>query len=304
MRSGATTCRKCPIFGGIDHEVQSEEAAAHTLQKIEALAKSSSQSPQNQASQRHPSSQNDKAPTPLDSVDIVDQLAALNISKDSSPPKAAPPDALQPHAVEPDLADLLMAIVISDDPTPPQQASKLFSSRQEVQELGAPQIPDKFNSIPLRDARRSIAAVVRQPQVGVPATFETHVPRKETIGQDTLQNVRKEIESALQSLERPPEQTSDATAAWHDTLRTAAQKALFAGNSLQNLRRNRHLADLRSEVEKDLSGWEWYVVLSAAAFLQTLNHAIADIFSNPIAAASLEPVQYDASPQRMLSQTP
>ncbi|KAJ6565161.1 hypothetical protein DFH09DRAFT_1081824 [Mycena vulgaris] len=233
-----SSCEDCPIFGGY-HEVPTTAKVTHALEVRAA---------RELAAQRRESSDTPIPPLPSkhlrsdDENGLLGGMTRLTLN-DSGPNQqpSEPSDSETDHG----LPDMMTALILTDDgPNPHQQPSKLFSPRDEFQEMRAPNIPDNLRPIPLAQASRSITTLL---------THRMPVSRKKNKGKDILIAIREEVQAALTSLdldvhlERPEE-----VAAMHSTLDAAASAVVAAGESLQNLAGNYHLKELRDEVVSEV----------------------------------------------------
>ncbi|KAJ6602954.1 hypothetical protein B0H10DRAFT_1958024 [Mycena sp. CBHHK59/15] len=154
MPKGSTPCTSCPLSGGRTHYVPKCELTEHKL----ALARFREAQP------------------PV--------TAGLSLGDDADP--ASP-------LVDEQLADLITGLSLTDDgPNVRQQPSKLFSTRDDFQELRSSQIPSSFHPIPLSEATSSIQSLLgshAHPKIA-------SVPRDE----DVLNGIRSQVEIAQKNL--------------------------------------------------------------------------------------------------------
>ncbi|KAJ7789976.1 hypothetical protein B0H14DRAFT_2626590 [Mycena olivaceomarginata] len=126
---------------------------------------------------------------------LANTMSALTLTQPThvaiTPPTVAPDPPPLPS--EPDrLSNLLTALVIADDdPLPYHQPSKLFSSRAEVQEMIAPEIPSTFHPISTSEATRSISTLV---------THQMPVSQRKEHGKAILVKIQQDVGAALESL--------------------------------------------------------------------------------------------------------
>lgn len=139
---------------------------------------------------------------------------------------------------------MVTALILTDDgPNLGQQPSKLFSPRDEFQDMRAADIPDTFRSIPASEMRQSLTAVAHQ----IP------VPLHKTKGKNVLLETQKEVRAALETLGAEFDtENLDEVADMRARLDAAGNVVNSAAASVKNLPGNVHLKELRAIVVSDI----------------------------------------------------
>ncbi|KAJ6599573.1 hypothetical protein B0H10DRAFT_1959018 [Mycena sp. CBHHK59/15] len=124
------SCTSCPLVNGSTHKVLTSQRAQHNLEL--------------------------KAHRDREMEELAHTVSTLTLADGTQHDR-------QSHDMEL-LADMVTALALTDEgPNPSHQPSKLFSNRDEFQELHAPNIPAGFNPIPISEANASIASILRAP---------------------------------------------------------------------------------------------------------------------------------------------
>ncbi|KAK7046291.1 hypothetical protein R3P38DRAFT_2765148 [Favolaschia claudopus] len=255
------TCRNCPFTNGVDHEVTKEERDEHRLLVLQHHATAGSLP---------------HSATPA---------ASATLPAPHSAPEPRPPDE---NSLE-RLADLVTAMVLTDDgPTPLQQPSKLFDSREAVQEMRAPDIPEKFQPIPFDEASRSVATLIQRAATATPQMLPS--TRRSTKGKETLDEIDSRVTGAINSLTAPLARGT----AMLNTLATASETAQFATDTFRALKPNVNLKEQREHVESNIRILQKHIDVLSARIRTDEPISNDHGFSNPLAFAGVEPMRYNA----------
>ncbi|KAJ6626393.1 hypothetical protein B0H10DRAFT_1941949 [Mycena sp. CBHHK59/15] len=181
----------------------------------------------------------------------------------------------QSHSIE-GLADLVVALALTDEgPDISQQPSKLFSTRNEFQELRAPNIPTGFNPISISEANISIASLLGAPALSPqplrpiplvppppnPCKLESRFVKRD---QELLAEIERQVLAAENSLVIPEtfyQGNADDVALIRLALAGAARAVASASKSLKGVKKE---SQWRAEVLAKVKALDMRIVFIGA----------------------------------------
>ncbi|KAJ6579909.1 hypothetical protein B0H10DRAFT_2341830 [Mycena sp. CBHHK59/15] len=228
------SCTSCPLVNGSTHKVLTSQRAQHNLEL--------------------------KAHRDREMEELAHTVSTLTLADGTQHDR-------QSHDMEL-LADMVTVLALTDEgPNPSHQPSKLFSNRDEFQELHAPNIPVGFNPIPISEANASIASILRAPlstpqpllpTLSVPSPLPSQpTPRRAANrwvkrDKDLIAEIERQVLEAEDGLVVPETfdpGDADAVASIRLALDTAARAMASAGKSLKGVKKESRLrADVVSKI--------------------------------------------------------
>ncbi|KAJ7143043.1 hypothetical protein C8R44DRAFT_866290 [Mycena epipterygia] len=263
MPKKTTLCENCPI-AGVTHHVPAVQKIAHALEI--RLAHELAQSSEAQ------SSNNTGLAGSMSALSIAQRPPHVSVAPSGVDTPLVPSEHSGNDTSLTDLADWMTMLVMTDaGPDSYQQPSKLFTPREEFQEMRAPELPDAFHPIPLSEASRSIQTLLAH-------------------------QMPEDVQASLQSLDVSFDKGKpEEVAAMRICLDAAANVVTAAGESLKNLASNYHLKELRGSVVADVQVLDQHIDVMSARLPRVpgtpdagpMRYSAVHLFLNPIADLDL-----------------
>lgn len=244
-KSRTYSCQNCPIEGKT-HIILSKDKLAHFLAISRHQSRPASSGDDSQLadmvaqmhlSGSHSVTASNDAGSVARPLDVSDLEQSGHVQSQTSVSSAD------------QLADLVIGLSLTEtSPAIPQQSSKLFSTRDEFQDLHASEIPGSFSSIPISEANASIQTVMRSSTYPGFKSIERNTTTLEEI-RERMAVARATVDSV--ELLYGDNQDSNSLRLTYDV---AGEVVVTCGNLLKSVdtRKSQELAQLKDEVLSEL----------------------------------------------------